>query len=67
MIKLKRSRASYRKKLGLHADDPIRFEIEGDDIKFKKLNLVDIEFTSALIPTLSEWGSQNDEEAFGDL
>ena len=56
-----------RKKLKLNAGDVIAFEIDKDVIKLKKARPIDIEFSSALVPTLSEWESQNDEEAYSDL
>lgn len=59
--------APVRKKLNLNAGDVIAFEIEDDAIKLRKARPVDIEFCSALVPTLSEWESQNDEEAYSDL
>ena len=56
-----------RKKLKLNAGDVIAFEIEDEIIKLRKARPIDIEFSSALVPTLSEWESQNDEEAYNDL
>ncbi len=56
-----------RKKLKLNAGDVIAFEIDKDVIKLRKARPIDIEFSSALVPTLSEWESQNDEEAYSDL
>ena len=56
-----------RKKLKLNAGDVIAFEIENETIKLRKARPIDIEFSSALVPTLSEWQSQNDEEAYNDL
>lgn len=56
-----------RKKLKLDAGDVIAFEIENETIKLRKARPVDIEFSKALVPTLSEWESQNDEEAYNDL
>ena len=56
-----------RKKLELKAGDVIAFDIENDFIKLRKASPLDIEFSSALVPTLSEWESQNDEEAYNDL
>ncbi len=56
-----------RKKLKLNAGDVIAFEIENETVKLRKARPVDIEFSSALVPTLSEWVSQNDEEAYNDL
>ena len=59
--------AVVRKKLKLKAGDVIAFEIENETIKLRKASPIDIEFSSALVPTLSEWESQNDEEAYNDL
>ncbi len=56
-----------RKKLKLNAGDVIAFEIEDKIIKLRKAKPIDIEFSSALVPTLSEWDSENDEEAYNDL
>ncbi|MBW2005198.1 MAG: AbrB family transcriptional regulator [Deltaproteobacteria bacterium] len=56
-----------RSKLELKAGDVIAFEIDNEIIKIRKARPIDIEFSSALVPTLSEWESQNDEEAYNDL
>jgi len=56
-----------RKKLKLKAGDAIAFEIDNEIIKLRKARPIDIEFSSALVPTLSEWESQNDEDAYNDL
>jgi antitoxin PrlF len=58
---------AVRSKLNLKAGDVIAFEIENEIIKIRKAQSIDIEFSSALVPTLSEWNSQNDEEAYNDL
>jgi AbrB family looped-hinge helix DNA binding protein len=58
---------AVRKKLDLNAGDIIAFEIDNDIIKLRKASPIDIEFTNALVPTLNEWNSQNDEEAYNDL
>jgi len=58
---------AVRKKLDLNAGDIIAFEIDKDIIKLRKASPVDIDFLNALAPTLSEWNSQNDEEAYNDL
>ena len=59
--------AAVRKKLNLNAGDVIAFEIDDDVIKLRKATPIDVEFSSALVPTLSEWESQNDEEAYNGL
>jgi len=56
-----------RSKLKLKAGDVIAFDIDNEIIKIRKARPIDIEFGSALVPTLSEWESQNDEEAYNDL
>jgi len=59
--------ALVRKKLKLNAGDVIAFDIDKETIKLRKARPLDIEFSSALVPTLSEWESKNDEEAYNDL
>ncbi|MBW1786538.1 MAG: type II toxin-antitoxin system PrlF family antitoxin [Deltaproteobacteria bacterium] len=56
-----------RKKLKLKAGDSVAFEIDNNSIKIRKATPIDIEFSLALVPTLSEWESQNDDEAYNDL
>jgi antitoxin PrlF len=58
---------AVRKKLNLNAGDTIAFEIDNNEIKVRKAKPIDLEFANALVPTLSEWESQNDEEAYNDL
>jgi AbrB family looped-hinge helix DNA binding protein len=61
---------AVRKKLKLNTGDIvdiIAFEIDRDIIRQRKARPIDIEFNSALVPTLREWESQNDEEAYHDL
>jgi AbrB family looped-hinge helix DNA binding protein len=56
-----------RKKLNLNAGDIIAFEIDSDIITLRKASPIDIAFFNALAPTLNEWNSENDEEAYNDL
>ncbi len=58
---------AVRTKLKLSAGDSIAFEIENNTISLRKATPVDLEFSAALVPTLSEGESQNDEEAYNDL
>lgn len=58
---------AVRKKLNLNAGDSIAFEIDSDIIKLRKASPTDVEFLNALVPTLSEWNSENDEEAYNGL
>ncbi len=59
--------AAVRQKLSLSAGDSIAFELSNGEVRLKKATPMDIEFASALSPTLSEWDSANDEEAYDDL
>ncbi|MFP7756219.1 AbrB/MazE/SpoVT family DNA-binding domain-containing protein [Thermodesulfobacteriota bacterium B35] len=54
--------------LGVRPGDSIVFEV-GEDKKvfIRKATPVDFEFLRALEGTLSEWSSDNDEEAYRDL
>lgn len=56
-----------REKLHLKTGDVVAFDIDEDVVKLRKAKPIDIEFNSALTPTLSEWMSNNDEEAYSDL
>ncbi len=58
---------TVRKILELKAGDVIAFDIDKDSITLRKARPIDIAFSSALVPTMSEWESQNDEEAYSDL
>ena len=58
---------AVRSKLKLKAGDVIAFDIENEIVKVRKARSIDVEFSSALVPTLSEWDSKNDEEAYNDL
>lgn len=58
---------AVRKKLNLTAGDTIAFEIDNNEIRIRKARPIDLEFTGALAPTLSEWDSVHDEEAYNDL
>ncbi|MFP4110949.1 MAG: AbrB/MazE/SpoVT family DNA-binding domain-containing protein [Desulfonatronovibrio sp.] len=58
---------AVRKKLNLNAGDIIAFEIDGDIIKLRKAAPIDVDFVNALAPTLNEWNSENDDQAYNDL
>ncbi len=54
--------------LGVRPGDSVVFEIERDQkVIVRKATPMDIEFLRAVEGTLSEWSSQYDEEAYGDL
>jgi AbrB family looped-hinge helix DNA binding protein len=54
--------------LGVRPGDSIVFEVDENlKVLLRKANPIDFEFAKALEGTLSEWSSENDEEAYGDL
>jgi antitoxin PrlF len=60
--------ARIRRKLNLKPGDTVIFEESGDGAVFlRRAEPLDIEFLSDLEKTLSEWNSENDDEAYGDL
>lgn len=56
-----------RRLLGLHAGDALAFDVEGDEVRLRKAQPVDMAFAKGLETTLSEWGSEADEEAYREL
>jgi antitoxin PrlF len=56
-----------RQLLHLQAGDAIAFDIVGDDIHLRKARPMDLAFVKSLEGTLSEWATQEDEEAYRDL
>ena len=56
-----------REVLGLKKGDVIAFDINKDRVTLKKATSADLQFARALEGTLSEWLSENDEEAYRDL
>ncbi len=47
--------------------DVISFMVEGDHVTFRKLLVPDEDYLRAVQATLSEWNSQEDEEAWREL
>jgi antitoxin PrlF len=57
-----------RKKLHLEPGDTLVFEeSQAGTVLIRKAEPLDLEFLKALERTLSEWNSDNDEKAYGDL
>jgi antitoxin PrlF len=60
--------ARVRRKLNLGPGDKVIFEESEDGAVFlRRAEPLDIGFLSGLEKTLSEWNSENDDEAYGDL
>lgn len=53
--------------LGIGQGDLIGFEVKNNQVFIRKVTPMDIEFAKALEETLTEWNSEADEEAYGDL
>ncbi len=59
--------SEIRKKLELHSGDKIGFEVVRDKVYIVKVPPFDLEYHRALEATLSEWASEEDDEAYNDL
>ena len=59
--------AAVRESLGLQAGDRIAFEINNNQVVISKIEPFDLEYHAAVSNTLSEWESDEDNEAFNDL
>ncbi len=53
--------------LGLDKGDHVAFEIKKGKVVLRRISPLDVEFAKSLQRTLSEWESDNDEEAYRDL
>lgn len=56
-----------REALGAKTGDLIVYEVQGDVVRLKRLELFDAAFHQAVSSTLDEWTTEEDEEAFRDL
>jgi antitoxin PrlF len=56
-----------RDKLALRPGDVIVFEIEGDVVRLRKVEPLDLGYLRAVQTTLCEWESPEDAEAYDDL
>ena len=56
-----------REKLAIEKGDRVIFEIEDEKVVLKKLSPLDWEYLESVSATLSEWSSEADEQAYGDL
>jgi antitoxin PrlF len=56
-----------RKLLHLKSGDEIVFDIEDDHVHLRKARPVDLAFAQSIEDTLTEWTTDADEEAYGDL
>jgi antitoxin PrlF len=56
-----------RKFLNLHKGDTVGFEIHNNEVVIKKTTQVSDEYLESLDNLLSEWNTEEDEEAYNDL
>ena len=56
-----------RRELGVHPGDKIAFELVDGQVLLRKLEPFDVAYHEALAGTLSEWDSEEDDEAYDDL
>lgn len=56
-----------REAIGARPGDTIIYEVEGNVVRIKRLEPFDALFHKSLTSTLSEWASDEDEEAFDGL
>lgn len=56
-----------RERLALGPGDVIVYEIDGDQIRIRKQEALDVSYLRSLQTTLSEWDSPDDAEAYDDL
>mgnify|MGYP006229883345 CR=1 FL=1 len=53
--------------LALEKGDKVAFEIINDQVVLRKASDIDIQYLNDIASTFSEWSSENDEEAYGEL
>ncbi len=56
-----------REKLGIRQGDMVAFELDNGGVRLRRVVPLDVEYAKALAGTLSEWASENDEEAYRGL
>jgi antitoxin PrlF len=59
--------AGVRKALNLHAGETVAFDVAGGEVRLRKATPMDVQLAEALVDTLSEWATREDEEAYRDL
>lgn len=56
-----------RDAMGTIPGDLVVYELEGKEVRLRKVEPFDAAYHAAVAETLEEWNSPEDEEAFGDL
>ena len=58
---------AIREKLNLKAGDTLSFHVQGEEVILRRVTPLDLAYLESLETTLSEWNSENDDDAYNDL
>ncbi len=56
-----------RDAIGVGPGDAVAYDVVKGVVTLRRLEPIDLAFHAALESTLAEWGSKEDDEAYGDL
>ncbi|HUU32574.1 MAG TPA: AbrB/MazE/SpoVT family DNA-binding domain-containing protein [Vicinamibacterales bacterium] len=56
-----------RDAIGVGPGDAVAYDVVKGVVTLRRLEPIDLAFHAALESTLTEWGSKEDDEAYGDL
>ena len=56
-----------REAIGVGPGDAVAYDVAGGVVTLRRLEPIDLAFHAGLESTLAEWGSKEDDEAYGDL
>ena len=56
-----------RDAIGVAPGDAVAYDVVKGVVTLRRLEPIDLAFHAALESTLAEWGSKEDDEAYGDL
>lgn len=56
-----------REAIGVGPGDAVAYDVSRGLVTLRRLEPIDLAFHAALETTLTEWGSEEDDEAYGDL
>ena len=56
-----------REAIGVGPGDAVTYDVNKGVVTLRRLEPIDLGFHAAVESTLAEWGSKQDDEAYGDL
>ena len=56
-----------REAIGVGPGDAVAYDVNKGVVTLRRLEPIDLAFHAAVESTLAEWGSKEDDEAYGDL